>query len=104
MKKLLFVILVITSITFQAQSKIDLSYYLPTNVSYNSNIPTPKSVLGYEVGEWHVSHDKLVEYMKVLANSTSRITLDDRGKTYENSYIFHLNSCTFSDAGADRLW
>jgi hypothetical protein len=90
MKKLLFVILVITSITFQAQSKIDLSYYLPTNVSYNSNIPTPKSVLGYEVGEWHVSHDKLVEYMKVLANSTNRITLDDRGKTYENRPLLLL--------------
>ena len=25
------------------------------------NIPTPKEIIGHEVGEWHVSHDKLVQ-------------------------------------------
>ena len=33
----------------------DLSYYLPNNVTYNQNIPTPKSIIGHEVGEWHVT-------------------------------------------------
>ena len=43
-----------------AQAQTTLSYYLPQNVTYNKNIPTPQQVLGYEVGEWHVSHDQLV--------------------------------------------
>ena len=53
--------------------KVDLSYYLPKDVSYNKSIPTPVSVIGHEVGEWHITHDKLVEYMKALAASSDRI-------------------------------
>ncbi|GFD73697.1 peptidase M14 [Tenacibaculum sp. KUL113] len=81
MKKFLLSLLFISA-TVTAQT-VDLSYYLPKNVSYNSNIPTPKSVLGHEVGEWHVTHDKLVEYMKALANASDRVVLENRGITYE---------------------
>ncbi|GFD81144.1 peptidase M14 [Tenacibaculum sp. KUL118] len=81
MKKLLLSLLFVSA-TVTAQT-IDLNYYLPKNVSYNSNIPTPKSVLGHEVGEWHVTHDKLVEYMKALANASDRVVLENRGITYE---------------------
>ena len=81
MKKLLLSLLFVsTALTAQT---VDLNYYLPQDVSYNQNIPTPKSVLGHEVGEWHVTHDKLVEYMKVLAISSDRITFENRGTTYE---------------------
>ncbi|WP_405605957.1 M14 family zinc carboxypeptidase [Polaribacter sp. Asnod1-A03] len=62
--------------------QVDLSYYLPKG-TYNANIPTPKSVIGHEVGEWHVTHDKLAEYMKVLAASSDRISIETRGTTYE---------------------
>nr|BFF36866.1 M14 family metallopeptidase [Tenacibaculum mesophilum] len=81
MKKFLLSLLFISA-TVTAQT-VDLSYYLPKNVSYNQNIPTPKSVLGHEVGEWHVTHDKLVEYMKALANASDRVVLENRGTTYE---------------------
>jgi hypothetical protein len=27
-------------------------------------IPTPEEVIGHPVGKWHVSHDKLSEYMR----------------------------------------
>ncbi|WP_298766430.1 M14 family metallopeptidase [uncultured Polaribacter sp.] len=70
--------------------KVDLSYYLPTNVTYNSQIPTPKSVIGHEVGEWHITHDKLVEYMKVLAASSDRISIENRGKTFEDRPLLLL--------------
>lgn len=82
MKKIIF-LLVFTATITNAQ-KVDLSYYLPSNISYNSAIPTPASVIGHQVGEWHVSHDKLVEYMKVLAASSNRITIETVGKTYED--------------------
>ena len=81
MKKLLLSLLFVsTALTAQT---VDLNYYLPQDVSYNQNIPTPKSILGHEVGEWHVTHDKLVEYMKALATSSDRITFENRGTTYE---------------------
>ncbi|WP_431164422.1 M14 family metallopeptidase [Tenacibaculum halocynthiae] len=88
MKKLLLCLFFI-SIHIKAQ-EIDLSYYLPKNVSYNKNIPTPKSVIGHEVGEWHITHDKLVSYMKALAKSSDRISIEDRGKTYEGRPLLLL--------------
>ncbi|MCI2227845.1 M14 family metallopeptidase [Polaribacter sp. MSW13] len=82
MKKIVLIFLFV-SISISAQ-KVALSYYLPNNVTYNKNIPTPKSVIGHEVGEWHITHDKLVEYMKVLAAASDRISIETRGKTYED--------------------
>jgi hypothetical protein len=63
----------------------NLSYYLPTNVTYNPSIPAPKSMIGHEVGEFHVSHDRLVAYMKALAAANpGRILIEETGFTYEN--------------------
>jgi hypothetical protein len=62
----------------------DLSYYLPDSVDYDSSIPTPESIIGHQVGEWHVTHDKLVYYMKALAEASDRITIVETGKTYED--------------------
>ena len=88
MKKILFFLFIGTATVF-AQS-VDLNYYLPQNISYNTNIPTPESVIGHEVGEWHVTHDKLVEYMKALAESSDRITIENRGKTFEDRPLLLL--------------
>jgi hypothetical protein len=88
MKKLLLLFLSI-SFSISAQ-KADLSYYLPKGVTYNQNIPTPKSIIGHEVGEWHITHDKLVSYMKALAASSDRIVLEDRGKTFEDRPLLLL--------------
>jgi hypothetical protein len=88
MKKIVIVFLFL-SIVVKAQ-QVDLSYYLPKGITYNQDIPTPQSVIGHEVGEWHITHDKLVEYMKVLAKSSDRITIENRGKTYEDRPLLLL--------------
>jgi hypothetical protein len=90
MKKVFLFLLILTSIKIVAQQKIDLSYYLPKGVSYNKKIPTPKSVIGHEVGEWHITHDKLVEYMKALAEASDRISIENRGETYEGKPLLLL--------------
>ncbi|WBX75513.1 M14 family metallopeptidase [Tenacibaculum ovolyticum] len=90
MKKVFLFLLILTSIKIVAQQKIDLSYYLPKGVSYNKKIPTPKSVIGHEVGEWHITHDKLVEYMEALAKASDRISIENRGKTYEGKPLLLL--------------
>tara|TARA_B110000046_G_scaffold185211_1_gene226031 strand:+ start:478 stop:2967 length:2490 start_codon:yes stop_codon:yes gene_type:complete len=88
MKKL-FVFFLLLSISISAQ-KVDLSYYLPKNVTYDKSVPTPKEIIGHEVGEWHVTHDKLVEYMKALAASSDRVSIENRGKTYEDRPLLLL--------------
>jgi len=90
MKHLYLLIFVGFSSFLQAQSQFDLSYYLPKNVTYNQDIPTPQSVLGFEVGEWHVTHDKLVEYIKLLSVVSNRISIEDRGKTFEGRPLILL--------------
>ena len=87
MKKLI-VFFLLLSISISAQ-KVDLSYYLPKEV-YNSNIPTPESVIGHEVGEWHITHDKLVEYMKAVAKASDRISIENRGTTFEGRPLLLL--------------
>ena len=60
-----------------------LDDYLPKDVTYNPDIPTPKEVLGYEVGEWHVRHEQLVRYIEVLAEKSDRFSLEVTGYTHE---------------------
>ena len=83
MKKLFVVLsIVISQLPLAAQ---DLSYYLPDSVRYNAYIPTPKDVIYHEVGEWHVTHDRLVSYMKAIAAAApDRVKLETMGLSYEN--------------------
>ena len=62
----------------------DLSYYLPQDVTYNPSIPKPKDIIFHEVGEWHVTHDRLVNYMRAIATAApDRVKLETMGFTYE---------------------
>lgn len=90
MKKRFFLLAFLMFQFIQAQEKLDLNYYLPQNVTYNPNIPKPIDVIGHEVGEWHVSHDKLQFYMKALAKASDRISIENRGETYEGRPILLL--------------
>jgi len=86
-----FYILLFLSIGVYAQNpKYDLDYYFSEFETPNSTIPTPKEIIGHEVGEWHVTHDKLVQYMYALADASNRITIEDRGKTFEGRPILLL--------------
>lgn len=85
----LLIVLFLTCSAF-GQSNVDLSYYLPNNVTYKKDIPTPKEVIGHEVGEWHVTHDKLLFYMQSLAEKSDRITLENRGETFEGRPLLLL--------------
>lgn len=89
--RLLYVFLFLTiTTTFAQTGKVDMSYYLPKDVSYNKAIPTPESIIGFVPGEWHVSHDKLSEYMRTLAAASDRITIENRGTTPEGRPLLLL--------------
>ena len=71
-------------------AQTDLNYYLPKHVNYDINIPTPKQVLGYEVGDWMVSHDQLINYMKTIAETSDRAVLIEYARSYENRPLVYL--------------
>ena len=80
MKKLLFILTPL----FCLNAQVQLDYYLNDTANYNPSIPTPESIIGHQVGEFHVSHDKLSHYVQELSKSSKRVKLVERGKTYEN--------------------
>jgi Zinc carboxypeptidase len=59
-----------------------LDYYLPKE-TYDPAVPTPEAFLGYQVGDWHVTHDQLLAYMRELARTSPRVRLQTYGYTHE---------------------
>ena len=91
MKKICFYLLVFTCFNVTSQDyHVKLDYFLPNNLVYNSEIPTPASIIGHELGDWHITHDKLVHYMYQLAESSDRISIENRGKTFEGRPLILL--------------
>ncbi len=87
---LLFTLIHPLQLYSQSGSEVNLQYYLPDDVTYNENIPTPEQIIGHEVGEWHVSHDKLVAYMYAIAEASERVTITEYARTYENRPLLLL--------------
>lgn len=90
MKKIAPLLITFAILFTSATAQVDLSYYLPDSVRYNPAIPTPKSIIGHEVGEWHVSHDKLVQYMRALDQASDRITIEVTGQSHEGRPLLLL--------------
>ena len=80
MKKILFLLTPL----FCLNAQVDLEYYLGDTSNYNQSIPTPESIIGHQVGELHISHDKLSHYVQEVSKHSDRVKLVNRGKTYEN--------------------
>jgi hypothetical protein len=76
-------ILLLLSACLMPAASFALPDFMPTDQNYDAAIPTPESVLGFEVGEWHVRHDQLVRYMEVLSEASPRFSLQMTGRTHE---------------------
>lgn len=94
MKNVLFVTAFLLLQIGFAQDDLDLNYYLPQEITYDQTIPTPMEIIGHEVGEWHVTHDKLVFYMQALARASDRISIENRGVTFEGRPLLLLTLTT----------
>ena len=75
--------------------------YLPPDSDLDPGVPAPESVLGWNVGDWHVSHDKLLQYMHALAESSSRVSLKVIGYTHEQRPLLQL--AITSEANQQKL-
>ena len=90
----LFIILSL-SLAFLTSSKAqlpeNLAYFLPSDARYNSDIPSPSDYLGYDIGFGrHASHDELLGYMRLVAEKSNRIHLQQYGKSHEGRPLLCL--------------
>ena len=88
MKNIILIFTLVFSINLSSQTQ--LSYYFGDDTNFDKSIPKPSDIIGHEVGEWHVSHDKLVQYMYAVAEASDRILIEETGKTYENRPLIIL--------------
>ena len=88
MKYIILIFTIILSTNMSSQT--NLSYYFGDNTNFDESIPKPSEIIGHEVGEWHVTHDKLVQYMYAVAEASDRVLIEETGKTYENRPLLIL--------------
>lgn len=84
MKSIYYILFLFTLITNAQLAQPTLDYYLPQNVTYNKNIPTPKSIFNFELGEMHTDYTQVVNYMTQVANASDRVQIETTGYTFEN--------------------
>lgn len=88
MKRLFGIALLAAGFLTASAQHVELDYYLPNHASYNKNIPTPESVLGFQVGDFHIQHAQLVAYLKEAAASSDRVKLINYGYTNERKPLY----------------
>ena len=79
MKNIFLAFLVFLAIPCFAQN----DYFFPENTSFDPNIPTPAQFLGYEIGDFHTRHDRVVAYMEALAEVSDKANFQIIGYTNE---------------------
>lgn len=84
---LLFIFFTVVQISFGQKQK--LSYFLP-DISYDHSIPTPEQLFGYQIGEWHLSHDQLLAYYRLLDEASDRITLHEYARSHEQRPLIYM--------------
>ncbi|MDR1602352.1 MAG: hypothetical protein LBS42_07990 [Tannerella sp.] len=91
MKKYLFVtVFFVFNLCRTIGQTADLSYYLPRSDSYDRKIPTPESILGFQIGEWHVSHEQVLNYIRAVAAVSDRVKPVHYGYSYEKRPLYFL--------------
>ena len=65
-----------------SQEKMD--YFLPNNVTYNQSIPTPEQFFGQQIGEWHLTHAQIINYMEEIAKVSDRAIIQEYARSWEN--------------------
>ncbi|MCF6438391.1 M14 family metallopeptidase [Pseudoalteromonas luteoviolacea] len=84
-------VLLLAFLVFQSQAK-PISYYFSPEIEFDQSISKPSDVLGYEVGEWHVRHDQLVNYMHRLAEQSPRLSITTVGYSHEKRPLLLLSA------------
>ena len=72
------------------QTSIAQDYFLSDKASFNKDIPSPETYLGYAIGEQHTRHDQIVSYFYRLAEVSDRASIEVYGKTHEGRKLVML--------------
>ncbi len=96
--------------------KYDLNYFIPEyfencdgndipiEKSFDAAVPTPKDILGYQIGEKFVEWGEVLSYMYALDASSKRVSVKRYGTTYQHRpFIQVIITSEANQAKLDRL-
>ena len=87
---LLLFALSIASLSAQDRTGLSLDYYFGKSSDFDDQIPTPEDILGYQIGEWHISHDQLLMVVRDYCRLSPRLSYKVIGHTYEGRPLVHI--------------
>lgn len=65
-----------------AQANRPITYFLE-DIEYDASVPSPEDFLGFQIGDWHLDHALLVQYMERLAETSGRVVIQEYARSYE---------------------
>ncbi|HEX9165145.1 MAG TPA: M14 family zinc carboxypeptidase [Gemmatimonadales bacterium] len=69
--------------------------------SYDPRVPTPRSVLGYDLGQRFTSHRAMTRYFEAVAKASPRVRVDTVARSFEGRELFLIT--VSSEANMARL-
>ena len=87
-KQVLILFGIFLLIGLKAQEKLE--YFLPENLSYNQEIPSPEDFFRLLPGEWHLTHGQVLDYFQEIARVSGRAILQEYARSYENKPLVQL--------------
>ncbi len=89
-----YILLLCCSLCFTslvAQVKlVEERFAFEPELSYDTDIPAPKDILNYQLGERFTIYEDAVDYFKKLAAASDKITIGSYGETYEGRELIYL--------------
>jgi len=90
MHKNLILLSLAVSLSFFSPAGESLDYFLPADIKYNPEIPTPEQFFNQPMGEWHLTHDQIIFYLKEISKISDRAIIQEYARSYENRPLIHI--------------
>lgn len=75
-------------IGLKAQEKLD--YFLPDDLNYKQEIPSPEDYFSQLPGDWHLTHGQVLSYFHEIARVSGRAILQEYARSFENKSLVQL--------------
>ena len=82
-------------------ASLEAQHALAEGSAYNPAVPTPRAVLGYEIGQRFTPHHLIVRYAERVAAASPRIRVDTVARTFEGRELLLVTAT--SEANQQRL-
>ncbi len=90
MKNFLLSVIILSGVSLFGNAQENMEYFLPNDVNFNKNIPTPEEYFGQKIGEWHLNYEQILSYFHEIERLSDRAVIQEYARSYENRPLIHI--------------